>query len=187
MKLKVHVAADQLTQWWDQYACRKSKKARAIIDGTRYYQAMIFLETEGFLVHKYEARDDIVSSVTWELPTAAPLNWRSLDKFRLVERDPMAINDEEFKTYVGTLINGWSRKSWEKCINDISEVLELIADGYAESIRWTDEGRLEFKATPLGVERGLDDSEVYESVVGQGMSTPILVHENAIAHRTPYQ
>ena len=59
MKLKVHVAADQLTQWWDGYICGKSEKLETIIQSNRYYLAMLFLESEGFLVRKDEFGNDV--------------------------------------------------------------------------------------------------------------------------------
>jgi hypothetical protein len=94
MKLKVHVAADQLTQWWDGYICGKSEKMRRIIQSTRYYLAMSFLKSEGFLVLKDVLGDDVA---TWELPTTAPSRWRELDQFRHIERDEISISDEAVK------------------------------------------------------------------------------------------
>jgi hypothetical protein len=90
MTLKVHVAADQVTQWWDEYVCGKSKKARSIVQGARYYLAMSFLRSEGFLVRKDELGHD---TATWELGAAASSRLKKLDQFRHVERDEVSISD----------------------------------------------------------------------------------------------
>jgi hypothetical protein len=166
MKFKVHVAADQLTQWWDGYICGKSEKVRRIIQSTRYYLAMSFLESEGFLVQKDVLGDDVA---TWELPTAAPTRWRELDQFRHVDRDELSISDEQLKIYIDAMIDGWTRKNFKKCLLEIDGVLELFADGIVEFAQWTSEGLLVFKATPLGAEKfGLSEGEVYQSPIGRG-------------------
>jgi hypothetical protein len=178
MTLKVHVAADQLTQWWDGYVCGKSTKASRIIQIARYYLAMSFLKSEGFLVQ------DVLGSdvATWELPTAAPSRWRDLDQFRYVERDEMSISDKQLKIYIEAMIDGWTRKNFKKCLLEIDGVLELFADGvlelFADGVvdcaEWTSEGLLEFKVTPLSAEKfGLRESDVYQSPIGRRLSRPI--------------
>ena len=97
MKSKVHVAADQLAQWWDGYICDKSRKLRRITQSARYRLAMLFLESEGFLVRDDGMGGDVA---VLELPIAAPARWRELGQFRYIEGDEISISDEQLKTYM---------------------------------------------------------------------------------------
>ena len=165
MLLKVHVAADQFTQWWDGYIWDKSEKVGRIVKSARYYLAMSFLKSEGFLVQKDVLGDDVA---TWELPTAAPSRWRDLDQFRYVERDEMSISDEQFKIYIEAMVDGSTRKNFKKCLLEIEGVLDLFADGIVDCAQWTSEGLLVYKVTPLGAEKsGLREGDVYQSPIGR--------------------
>jgi hypothetical protein len=183
MKFKVHVAADQLTQWWDGFICGKSKEVSRINQSNRYFLTMLFLKSEGFLVQKDASGDDVA---TWEVSTAAPSRWRELDQFRHIERDEISISDEEFKIYINAMIDGWTRKNFKKCLVEIDGVLELFADGTVEGAHWSGEGLLKFKVTPLGAEKsGLRESDVYQSPIGRRLLQLISVQDAMGASTAP--
>jgi hypothetical protein len=163
MKLKVHVAADQLIQWWDGYVYGKSKEVRKIDEKARYDLSMFFLESEGVLLQKKGGE-----VATLELPIAAPSKWKELDQFRYVECNEMSISDEQLKIYVETIMDGWTRKNFKKCVQEMHGVLEMFVDGVLDDAQWTDEGLLEFKIAPLGARiSGFRGGGEYVSPIGR--------------------
>ena len=164
MKLKVHVAADQLIQWWDGYVYCKSKEVRKIDQDTRYDLSMFFLESEGFLVRKEEGGD----VATLELPIAAPSKWQELDQFRDVVLEEMSISEDQLKAYVETIMHGWTMENFKKSMLEIHGVLEMFVDGIVDGARWTGEGLLEFKMTPFGAQvSGFREGDEFGSPIGR--------------------
>jgi hypothetical protein len=167
MSVSVHVAADQMAQWWDGYVCRKSSRLRSIAPISRYYMALLALEATGIL----KGTSDGDGNEFFGLPDEAPESWKepSLDRIRRTFDDVEDVSSRNMKLYIEAINKGMARtKDLKEGARVVSAFVNLIAKGDFEVIGWDAEGVLEVRATRQGAEKmGMSQGEVFLSAVGQ--------------------
>ena len=167
MSVSVHVAADQMAQWWDGYVCRKSKGLRRIAPISRYYMALLALEASGLLKSTSEGDENKF----FGLPEEAPERWRrpSLERIRRTLNEVEDVSSRNRKLYIDAIKKGMGRlKDLKEGARMVTAVVNLIAEGDFEVIGWDAEGILEVVATAQGAEkRGMSQGEVFLSAVGR--------------------
>lgn len=166
MSVSVHVAADQMAQWWDGYVCRKSKRLRRIAPISRYYMALLALEGIGILKSTSEGDENKF----FGLPEDAPERWKkpSLNRIHRTLDEVDDVSNRNRKLYIDAMKKGMGRlKDLKEGARVVSAFVNLIAEGDFEVIGWDAQGVLEVGATAQGAEkRGMSQGTVFLSAVG---------------------
>lgn len=166
MTISIHVAADQMAQWWDSYVCRRSKKLRSIAPISRYYLALRVLESSGVLTRTASLEGDL-----FDLPNKAPEKLQNpiLGQIRRLVDDYVAdVSTAEMTRYMGAIMDGLERaRAVKECGMTVNLVLNMIAHGDIEVIGWDAEGLLEVRATEQGAQKtGMARGELFLLAVG---------------------
>jgi hypothetical protein len=151
--ISIHAAADLLAEWWDTYACRRSKQFLEIPSQFRYYLVLLSLENEGMVKHTGD--QDLGEIEYWYLSDEMPglLQGERLSRIRREIRLPEEanVNRHLMLMYAKTLKRGlFRKKNHRDCKDFIAPILISIAKGDVELVGWDEHGRMKVSFTDQG-------------------------------------